>query len=141
MKLKLIVWHLNRDLAIARGLGSDTEHVRPLVGATCCHNERDEADAKRLWTARCYEPVALIDVKVADLPDSGDYHEALEFAFEKTNHINTAWNSAACRTHGVTALHYENNRSTSVGDFVEVIDGESSWVFLCMPAGFKRMAV
>lgn len=133
MNLKLIVWHLNRDLAIARGLASETEHRAPYTDATLCFNPKGVKCAKQLWDARCYEPVAVIT-----RPHVGGYDDALEFAFEKTNHIDVSWNTCG-RTPGVVPLHYERNRSTSVGDIVEVIDAECTFKFLCMPSGFIRV--
>jgi len=56
---------------------------------------------------------------------------ALHIAFERTNHIDTAWHKPEFQGRQVK-VHVELPRSTSVGDVV-VIDGLAS---LCMPVGW-----
>lgn len=131
---RMIVWHLNRDIAILRGLGSNEVHMMPLVGATCMHSEKDKAAARQLWEAQCYVPVAIV-LHASDTPE-----QALEAAYTLTNHIDQPW----CRESGpanVRAFTWTDNRSTSVGDVIEISDasGPIYGKAVCMSFGFEPL--
>lgn len=142
-QLTMKVWHLSRTLAVAHGMASNTEHKEPFTGATCQHRPADTLAAMQLWQARCYKPVAVLHFASAR-PSAVE--DALEFAFEATNHIDTAWDSKVQPlgkllddNRVVQALQNGGNRSTSVGDIVEVLHGAVTKRFICMPTGFAEL--
>lgn len=122
----IIVWHLSRDLAVAQGLASDTDHIRPFTGALFGEKEYVQV----LWQARCYEPVARVQVA-----DSMHEEASLELAFQHTNHIHTPWNAFNC-TPFVKPLHNEGNRSTSVGDVFQIVDADTKTSKTMMVSAF-----
>lgn len=71
-------------------------------------------------------------VAIVDCPD-GDTHTALDYAYEKTNHIDAEWWDSP----DVTLIGEPKHRSTSVGD-VMVTAGASYMV--ASPFGFTEIA-
>jgi hypothetical protein len=59
---------------------------------------------------------------------------ALEIAFEKTNHIDSPWWENAGVTRAFLAIR---PRSTSVGDRVEIVETGEVWE--CISVGWKRI--
>lgn len=108
----IIVWHLNHDIAVIRGLGSETEHKQPLVGALF----GDKEQISELWFGRCYEPVAYVQID-----DAVDDECALELAYRHTNHIHSPWNDIKTCPTFVKPIRYERARSSSVGDVFELV--------------------
>jgi hypothetical protein len=122
--MKVIVWQLVRDLAVARGLGSNEQHNDPLFGATFGNPHC----VKQLWDARCYEPVASIDS-----PEDGEV-AAMDHAFVRTNSVHGAWYEVTrplSRGRGY--------RSTSVGDVLEIVKLEASEFYIVSNVGFNFM--
>lgn len=137
MNVTMKVWHLNRELALAHKLASIEEHMYPFTDASCGHGPKGAQAAKELWMARCYEPVAVVNTS-----NCTDVDIALELTFQHTNHIDKPWNKLEVAHHHmckVTPLHHEKNRSTSVGDIIEVCDGADAKVYLVSAVGFKLL--
>lgn len=127
MRLELIMWHHNRELAIAKGLGSDTEHIFPYADAFC---SGDSIACRYLWDHRCYEPVAILKPAISSnkivSPVIVDLCEEL---YKETQHgidprLPGGWNVSKegnCReTPTFSALHRTDNRSSMTGDIIEV---------------------
>ncbi len=72
----------------------------------------DAEPVKQAMEAGAYRKVATVSV-----PDGTGEIDALERAFERTNHIDSSWTENA----GVTA-EPGNHRSTSVGDLAQIGD-------------------
>lgn len=133
--MKIIVYHCSFELAEKAGLASHSDriqHMFPYVDATCSFAKRHIEAVSLLWLANCYEKVA--EIQGSDL--EGHYLEDLEYAFEKTNHIDQAWNRPG--VHDVTPVRNSNNRSSSVGDIFEVIDDNNvSKLYRVASCGFE----
>jgi len=132
--MKTVVHHLNRDLAIAHGLGSDEEHIYPLADAHCVGfrgdlGTRGVEAVQALWTAGCYVPVAIVDGM------------DLDFAFCATNSINTPWwDQTRAGLRPMKALD-TGHRSTSVGDVLEVVSRTRSDFYIVSSSGFEPLGV
>lgn len=127
---RLVLYHHNFALAIARGFASETEHAYPYVDAFAF----GDVDACRaLWDNHCYEPVAVMQISQ---PASEDHTlKMMEVLYDQTQHgnpkfmgTNGAWNQLGpedkplLRIGTINALHRTDNRSTMVGDVIEVIE-------------------
>lgn len=127
----IIVWHLNHDIAVIRGLGSENKHIQPLVGALFGEKEQIE----ELWWGRCYEPVASVQIDDA-LPDD----DALELAYRHTNHIHCSWNDIKTCPAFLQPIRYERARSSSIGDVFEIVRAkEDQEPFYVSRYGFSTM--
>lgn len=122
---KIIIWHLNRDIAIAKGLAKENEHTEVYAAATVHGNI---SRVRTLWEARCYEPVAVFT------PEGDSMEGQCEAAFAVTQHISEPWNREGANR-ALKPFHQENNRSTSVGDVIEVYRGHT----LCVVAVCGRV--
>lgn len=135
----LVIWHLNRDLAVANGLGSNTEHRFPLADATFGGFKRHEEAVRVLWEHRCYEPVATL---VRNQPmDHSDMSALLEAAFYYTNSRDESWMKGSHVATGTLNVIGRRSacRSTSVGDVVQVIDNHTTRFFYVASVGFKPL--
>jgi hypothetical protein len=122
--MKVIVWQLVRDLAVARGLGSNERHNDPLFGATFGNPHC----VKQLWDARCYEPVAAVEA-----PEENDVH-SMDHAFSRTNSVHGSWYEV---TQPLT--RGRGYRSTSVGDVIEIVKPNGSEFYIVSNIGFTFM--
>jgi hypothetical protein len=123
--MKIIVHHLERDLAIAHGLGSDSKHIFPLadvsfVGYQAGAGQRGTQAVLQLWDARCYVPVAVLNG--VDLDE----------AYTLTNSVDRPWEET-CKS------LRSRQRSTSVGDVLEVVADGSSTFHIVASTGFQQM--
>jgi len=110
--MKTVVHHLNRDLAIAHGLGSDEDHIYPLADAHCVGFRGDIVDGMDL-----------------------------DFAFCATNSINTPWwDQTRAGLRPMKALD-TGHRSTSVGDVLEVVSRTRSDFYIVSSSGFEPLGV
>jgi hypothetical protein len=135
--MKMIVYHLSRDLAEAKGLAPRGETRGLFEEAGFGHNDERHREAVRLLLqAGCYAPVAIVDYK-GEVNTKEQMSSALEAAFEYTNHIDSRWDEVA-HPRGVRPLN-NKVRSTSVGDLVETIDNHCSKFWRVAPFGFKPL--
>lgn len=131
--MKMIVHHLSRDLAIAKGLASDSKDIFPYADAGFCGMPNHGEAIKILWERRCYAPVAIVEGLAGSGVDGLTAN--LESAFEKTNHVERSW----MENEGVKSL-VAKARSTSVGDVIEEVLGAHSIFWRVDGVGFKFLA-
>jgi hypothetical protein len=116
----ITVYHLNTPRSIDSKICRD---VRFDVGFEC-----NLKTIKALFELRDPNPLAEICyVKVAKV-DTND----LDVAFELTNHLHQSW----ALNHGVTPLAVMPQRSTSVGDVLELSSGK---LFVVASFGFLEL--
>lgn len=133
--MQAIVYHLNRDAAVAHGLASNHEHIYPYTDATCGFSERHDEAVRVLWNAQCYAPVVCINI---GLPmDAAALDAALERVFEGTNSIDEHWaRKYEANADAVLFSLAGRQRSTSVGDVIKVVERGSQRLFRVASCGF-----
>lgn len=130
MESSIVVFHLNRELAIANGLAA------PASDAMCGFSKSIMRAAELCWEARCYVPVAIV---VMSKPMTQfDMAEALDSAYRETNTVETHWWWA--RNPKFLKIVGTHHRSTSVGDILQVIDNHTRRFYLVANLGFLALS-